>query len=154
MAQRKTALRGNAGNAPKAVDLNMHPDREHLADLHAYFLGRRDVTICAKRGFLAQAYRPGEDLDGVADHVTLMPGDIARLPVEPPPGYNQNAATLAHMAARGHFHIVDEKGFTEARDHSEVVAERKAKARETKDENNALREENAVLRAQLAGSKK
>ena len=128
MAQRKTAPAGNASKAPKAVDLNMHPDGEHLADLNAFFLGRRDVTVCAKRGFLAQAYRPGEDLNGVAEHVTLMPGDIARLPVEPPPGYNQNAATLAHMAARGHFHIVDEKEFTEARDHSEVVAERKAAA--------------------------
>ena len=153
MAQRKGGPeKGKASDAPMAVDFNNHPDKQVLADLYAFFDGRREVTIVAMRGFLAQAHRPGDDTNVVAVHESLMPGDIARLPIETAPHVNQNAAALAHMAARGQFHIVEDGEFENAPNHAEVVAKRKEKARAVKTENDALREENALLKAKLAGA--
>ena len=159
MAQTRNQRAGNASAAPRSLPLTADPSREHFDDLVAFFMGKRDVTCKAKAGTQVQGYEPGGDLSGNPKTLTIPPGGVARLIVEPPPAWNQDATQLALMVASGTLDIVDDKEFDGAKPHKERWREvnaaqlKRNMANGTvvniEDQMGGLRAENAELKKRL-----
>ena len=123
MAQVRNQRAGKAADAVRSVPLTPDPDPEHFDDLVAFFMGKREVTVRAKAGTQVQGYEPGGDLSGTPTTLTIPPGGVARIIVQPPPAWNQDATQLALMVANGTLDIVDDREFDKAKPHKAVWAE-------------------------------
>ena len=121
MAQTRGASGGTASRAIKSVPLGERASPEEYADLAAFMHGKHQVTVRAKRGILAQGWAPGDDMGETAKTIELPIGGVARL--NRTEGYMQNAPTLALFVADGTLDIVDDKEFTKAKPHADLVQE-------------------------------
>ena len=121
MAQTRGATGGAASKAIKSVPLGERASPEEYRDLVAFMRGKHQVTVRAKRGILAQGWAPGDDMGETAETIQLPIGGIARL--NRTEGHMQNADTLALFVADGTLDIVDDKDFTKAPPHADLIRE-------------------------------
>ena len=113
-------IRGNAKNAPKTVEPNEKPDRQHFADFTALLDGKREITVRANENIGLLGYAPGDDMDAESRMVPIPTGGIARVIKEGGKAWNQPAAVLANFLARGRIEIVPDKEFDKAEDHKAI----------------------------------
>ena len=115
------SLKGNAKNAPKAVEPNEKPDRQHRADFKALLDGKREITVRANENIGLLGYAPGDDMDAEPHMVAIPIGGIARIIKEGDKSWNQPAAVLANFLARGRIAIVPDKEFDKAEAHKAIA---------------------------------
>ena len=125
MAQTRNA-KGRAGDAPMSVPLNTTPEAQHGLDLIAWITGRRELIVCAKDGLYVRGYAPGDDESHEPGMLCLAPGCVAKVVVDSPPAFAQDASVLADAVAKGRLDIVDAKEFAKARPHKEIHKELRA----------------------------